>query len=366
MAGIEITKLSYNEDLEFKPVETKGEILYVTDSNVYKLDLTKKFFSQFKVKTVKNKGAKFLQGSSQTDSKAHLIVIPAGEKYKSMDTVLQISAFAQSLNFSRKSRFAAIGGGVTTDLTGFAAAIYKRGISVDFYPTTLLSMADAAVGGKTGCDFGSLKNTLGSFWCAENICMNTQFLTSLPQKEFISGLGEVIKTGLLFDNQLVNFFEENSEKILSRDVEILKTPVKRSAELKLEVVKKDLREENIRAFLNLGHTFGHALETTKGLGKITHGEAVAWGISRAAKLSLIEGLCDTDYYNRVINLLEKFGYDTNPVTGAKQIQNIIQAMKNDKKNNDTNSIRFVLQKNVDDNLTKEVSVENIIKSLSEK
>ena len=265
--------------------------------------------------------------------------------------MLTIVRTALERNFTRNCTFVAIGGGVLSDMTAFAASIFKRGIKVEFVPTTVLSMVDASVGGKTGCDIEGFKNMIGSFWPASKLYVWSNFALSLPENEYISGLAEAIKTAFLFDKEMLRLFEEEKDAIMKRDSSVLEKIIGACVRAKAKIVQEDPRENGRRAFLNLGHTFGHALEAAAGLGCITHGEAVAWGIGRAADLSLLMGLCSKEFAKKTKDIIASYGYDSGQypkvLSGEEKslgIEKMLQAMKKDKKNTSLSQIRLTLQK----------------------
>ena len=182
-----------------------------------------------------------------------------------------------------------------------------RGAQLELVPTTLLAMADAAIGGKTGVDFGNYKNCIGTFYPAQKIHIAVSALEALPESEFRSGLAEVFKTALLYAPKLFQIMAEKRDAVLSRDGELLLEVVKRCVQAKAHVVERDLRESGERMYLNLGHTFGHALESVAGFGEVSHGDAVAWGIARALELGKRLGITDPGYIADVIPVLESYG-----------------------------------------------------------
>ena len=338
--------------------ESKQKKVFVTDQTIFSLPSLSGFFSKFTF----NKDGSTGNTSYKvyTHEKHALIVIPSGESFKTIDSVLSIVKTGLDFSLTRKDMFTASGGGVITDITAFAASIYKRGASCEFVPTTLLAMVDAAIGGKTGCDFESYKNVTGAFFPAKALFIYPSFIQSLSEKEYISGFAEAIKTAMLFDAKLFNYMKDNKEKILCRDKDVMLKIITFCAKAKAKVVQKDLSEKNIRMLLNLGHTFGHALESSAGLGELTHGECVAWGIARAIKASLLCGLCSKDYYDEVCSVLKSFGYETNAVHPAfNDAEKIIEKMKNDKKNS-SSKIRLIMQKGLAKNIITEVD-DSIIK-----
>ncbi len=283
------------------------------------------------------------------------VELSAGEAYKSWESISLILQSAVISKLDRNSTFISIGGGVLSDMTGFAASIYMRGCKSIYIPTTLLSMVDASIGGKTGIDFMNYKNLVGAFKMPEEVFIDVSFLKTLPDLEFKSGLGEVIKTAMLGDRELFNTLLENSDKVLARDEILMKDIVKRCIEIKRDYVKKDPLENGIRAHLNLGHTFGHALESIMGLGKVTHGEAVVWGINKALLFSSLE---DTKYYKDFIEICELYGYNLNIEISSRD--NYIEALTHDKKNID-NKIRVILQRGICDTYIKKIELSDLDK-----
>ena len=274
---------------------TEGQRLFVTDTSIASLPSMKPFISRFT-----DDGSRPSKTRVGNDI---LLTVGAGESFKTLETVIEMVEAALEGNFNRNCTFMAIGGGVICDMTAFAASMFKRGVSVRFVPTTLLAMVDAAIGGKSGCDFKGYKNMIGSFWPASTLDVWPEFILSLPEKEFVSGLGEAIKTALLFSPEMWKMFTENADRILRRDMNVLHRIIIECVKAKAAIVEEDFREHGRRAFLNLGHTFGHALESVAGLGTITHGEAVVWGIGRALDLSVRLGLCRRNKKNaRIIRI----------------------------------------------------------------
>ena len=240
-----------------------------------------------------------------TNTEIFEIVLPDGEEYKTMDVLMMIIDKAMEVKLDRKSTFIALGGGVIGDMTGFAAAIFQRGVKFVQIPTTLMAMVDSAVGGKTAVNHPLGKNMIGSFYQPDAVIIDTNTLNTLPGRELRSGIAEVIKYGLIRDSEFFGWLEENMEKLLARDNAIMAETVLRSCQNKADVVAADEREANIRATLNLGHTFGHAIETGLGYGAWLHGEAISTGMLMAADLSVLHGWIDEDISKRTKALLEK-------------------------------------------------------------
>ncbi|MDR3312488.1 MAG: 3-dehydroquinate synthase [Spirochaetaceae bacterium] len=296
-----------------------------------------------------------------------LVVLPPGEAHKTIDSVTAILRAALEHDLPRRTRFCGIGGGVVCDMTAFAASVYKRGGgALELVPTTLLAMADAAVGGKAGCDLGPYKNMVGSFYPARRIRFFPAFLRTLPEAEYRSGLAEILKTALLFDSALFEDFKHRRASLLhpaEGDFEGTILPiVQRCVEAKARVVERDLRETGERMLLNYGHTFAHALETVAGLGTVPHGDAVAWGMARAVTLSARLGLCTDSYCGEVCALLTDYGWETGPVPAGRHgftAEALLGAMKKDKKNSDAGTVRVILQRSLCDTVIREVADDDI-------
>ena len=323
--------------------------LYITDEQIASLRPVKSFLQK------------------QKEEGAPVCIVKAGEKHKSIDSVLEIVKTALDNNLNRSSIFVGIGGGVVCDMSAFAASVFKRGALLELIPTTLLAMVDAAIGGKTGCDFGDYKNMIGSFYPAGKLHIAPEFTQSLSDTEFRSGLAEVLKTALLYDKKLFRLLQEKKEEVLRREAEIINHIVRVCTCAKARTVQKDLTERGIRMHLNLGHTFGHALETLAGLGTISHGEAVAWGIGRAIALSEKLELCPSSYKEEVFQALQSYGWSCERIHPVLResffvkdntAQALLQAMKKDKKNS-SNTVRLILQRGIESAVIREVEDEYI-------
>ncbi|KUO50583.1 MAG: hypothetical protein APF76_08010 [Desulfitibacter sp. BRH_c19] len=254
-------------------------------------------------------------------------IVPDGEKAKSIKYCRNLFDFLLAKNYDRHSLLIALGGGVVGDLTGFVAATYMRGIPYIQIPTTLLSAVDSSVGGKTGINFGGIKNIVGAFYQPKLVFINTEFLKTLPEAEFKAGLGEVIKYGIL-DGK--NFFNELSEKvnIINPTYEGLPALIKSCCEIKARIVEEDEKElTGSRMLLNLGHTMGHSIEVLTGL---RHGEAVGVGIVYVAKLSKNLGYLKKDEAKRIIDLIKKSGLPWEIPTCINQ-QSLLELIEKDKK-----------------------------------
>lgn len=258
------------------------------------------------------------------------VLIPDGEAYKSLDYTEKIYESLLTARLDRKSVLIALGGGVIGDITGFVASTYMRGIDFIQVPTTLLAQVDSSVGGKTGVNHRLGKNMIGTFWQPRLVWIDTATLTTLPRREFLAGLGEVIKYGVIWDRDFFEFLETNRDRILQLDPEALTDLIRRSCEIKAEVVSKDEREAGLRAILNYGHTIGHAIETVTGYTEYLHGEAVAIGMYIEAKLSQQLGLIDQAEVTRVRELIVSYGLPAEMPAGMKA-GDLFETMQIDKK-----------------------------------
>ena len=233
------------------------------------------------------------------------VVLPDGEQYKNLNTLNLIFDELLAARHNRTTTLIALGGGVTGDMTGFAAACYQRGVDFIQVPTTLLAMVDSSVGGKTGVNHALGKNMIGAFYQPNCVLADTDLLKTLPERELSAGIAEVIKYGLISDYDFFVWLEQNMDKLLAKDEAALAYAIDRSCQNKASVVARDEREGGIRAILNFGHTFGHAIETAQGYGVWLHGEAVAAGMVMAADLSQRMGMISKDDLSRLVGMLRQ-------------------------------------------------------------
>lgn len=270
-----------------------------------------------------------------------LIDFPAREESKNLNTVSYLASSLLKSGIDRKSAIIALGGGVVGDLAGFTAAIFMRGIPYVQVPTTLTAQVDSSIGGKTGVDTAEGKNLLGAFYQPKRVYIDPSLLKTLPRREFISGLAEVVKYGVIYDRNLFEYLEENVDRILSLDEEVLLNIVERSCNIKKTIVEEDPYEVNKRAILNYGHTPGHALERLSGY-KILHGEAVSVGMRISGWIAVRMGFWSIDEWERQNRLLKKFGL---PLKMEFDINEMIEAMHYDKKA-EGEKLMFVLPKRI--------------------
>ncbi len=285
---------------------------------------------------------------------------PAGEENKTMDTILGICGACLENGLDRKSMIIALGGGVVGDMAGFAAAIYMRGISFVQVPTTLLSQSDSSVGGKTGIDFMDSKNILGAFHQPKLVYINVSTLKTLPQIQFVSGMGEVIKHGIIRDKEFYNFIKNNTELISSLDGDTLIKMSKRNCEIKAGVVEQDEKESGLRAILNFGHTIGHAAESALCF-SMTHGECVGLGMVAVCHIAKERGLISETEAEDIKEVLKSYGFKTK--TTLPDVSVICSYMKKDKKKSN-GKLGFVLPVKIGEVIrTSDVTENEIIKAI---
>jgi 3-dehydroquinate synthase len=271
--------------------------------------------------------------------RVELVELPDGEEHKNWQTLNRIFDALLERGCDRKTVLYALGGGVVGDMAGFAAACYMRGVPFVQVPTTLLAQVDSSVGGKTGINHPLGKNMIGAFYQPRLVVCDLDTLQSLPAREFSAGVAEVIKYGPIADTALLDWIETNIDALMGRDEAALAHAVRRSCEIKAWVVGQDERESGLRAILNFGHTFGHAIEAGLGYGRWLHGEAVGCGMVMALQLSQRLGLVDHAYVERVTALLQRAGL---PVVGPDLgVERYLELMRGDKKS-EAGQIRFVV------------------------
>ncbi|MDE5909415.1 MAG: 3-dehydroquinate synthase [Lachnospiraceae bacterium] len=291
-----------------------------------------------------------------------LYTFPAGEEQKTLATVWEIYAFLIKEKFDRKDLLLALGGGVTGDITGFAAATYLRGIDFVQIPTTLLAQADSSIGGKTGVDFDGYKNMVGAFYMPKLVYMNVGTLKTLDDRQFFSGFAEVMKHGLIKDSLFYEWLLDHIYEINDREDDTLLEMVERSSKIKKLVVEKDPSEKGDRALLNFGHTIGHAIEKHKNF-TMTHGECVALGMVAAAFISWKHEWLSMEEYYEIRDMLVPFNL---PISLEDiRPEEILKLTKSDKKM-EGNSIKFILLKKVGKALIdRNVTDEEILNAISE-
>lgn len=310
----------------YAPHLSAGRAAVITDSNVAPLYL-----------------ARVRRALEAGGAQVVSIVVPAGEESKSWQTLDRVFDELLAARCDRETLVVALGGGVVGDLVGFAAAVYQRGVPFVQVPTTLLAQVDSSVGGKTAINHARGKNMIGAFYQPRAVVADVTTLRSLPERELRAGLAEVIKHGLILDEPFTGWLESNIERLLKRDPDALSQAVGRCCEIKARIVAADERESGVRALLNFGHTFGHAIETGQGYGSWLHGEAVAAGMTMAAELSARAGLLSGGDLRRVHGLIERAGL---PAQGpAMAVERYLELMAVDKKAA-RGRVRFVLLRSI--------------------
>jgi len=318
---------------EIAPFLKRGRVGVVVDDTVMRLH-----------------GAALVAGLAKAGVEASMIAIPPGEGSKSFSELEHLCDRLLALNLDRGDLIVAFGGGVVGDLAGFAASIYKRGIDFVQIPTTLLAQVDSSVGGKTAIDTARGKNLIGAFHQPRRVLADLSVLSTLPDREMRAGYAEVIKYGMLGDADFFAWLEANGAQVLARDPQALAHAVGRSVEMKAEIVAQDEREAGRRALLNLGHTFGHALEAEIGFGDaLLHGEAVALGCAQAFRFSAAAGFCSAADAQRVEQALTAVDLPTrlsDIASGAPlPVERLLEHMAQDKKAEDGH-LTFILARRI--------------------
>ncbi len=291
------------------------------------------------------------------------IILDDGEQFKTMSSIETIIDLLLGNRHDRRTTVIALGGGVIGDIAGFAASIYQRGVNFIQIPTTLLSQVDSSVGGKTGVNHPRGKNMIGTFHQPQCVIVDIDSLNTLPARELSAGLAEVVKYGLICDAEFFDWLEDNVVSLTALDQSLLAQAVLVSCETKARVVEQDEREAGLRAILNLGHTYGHAIETVMGYGNWLHGEAVAAGMVMAINLSIREGWLDEDVRKRTIALLQRAGLPTVPPSEIT-VEQYLEVMAIDKKAIDGN-IKLVLLKALGEAfITSDYNQEKLLQTLT--
>lgn len=298
-------------------------------------------------------------------SKVILFEIPAGEKSKNLSMINELYEVLIKEKFDRSDMLVALGGGVIGDMTGFAAATYLRGIDFIQIPTSLLAQVDSSVGGKTGVDFKGYKNMVGAFKQPKLVYINLHTLETLNKREFLSGMGEVIKYGAINDVEFIDWLDKNTDNIKNFNTQALEYMISKCCDFKREVVENDFTEKGERAFLNFGHTIGHAVEKAKDF-SLLHGECVAIGMNAALKISLDKGKIDNTQYEKMLNVIKSFELPTT-VSGIT-CKEVFEGTLHDKKMQ-SGKIKFILVDGIGkaymDTELSEMDIEHGIESILE-
>ena len=318
-----ISKLAKKNSINFK------KCLLIIDKNV-----PKKIISKIRKSLIKKK--------------LYIYFFKASEINKNQNSVNNILEILLKKNFSREDCLISIGGGITGDISSFAASLFKRGLKFINIPTTLLSQVDSSIGGKTGVNTKYGKNLIGTFYQPNLVISDIQFLKTLPKREVVCGYAEILKHSLIADKNFFNFLNKNSNKIFKLSSPFIEKAIYKSCKIKKNVVEKDEREEGLRKILNFGHTFAHAYEASLGYSKkLNHGEAVILGMKTALNFSLKNRLLTKNEYHSIINHIYKSNLPStiNKFFKIKDLNRILSFMMKDKKNN-LNKINLVLLKKI--------------------
>lgn len=315
-----------------------------------------------KIVVISNPAVFGLYGKAVIDSltkagfESSCILIPDGEEYKDYFWAYHILSELLTGGLDRNSCLLALGGGVIGDMTGFVASIYMRGIYFVQVPTSLLAQVDSSVGGKTGVNHPLGKNMIGAFYQPKLVWIDIDTLATLPQRELLCGISEIIKYGIIWDEELFEFMERNRDAVMNLDADAVSYIIRRSCEIKAEVVSKDERETDLRAILNFGHTIGHAIEAATGYRGYLHGEAVAIGMHLEAELAHKMGLLEKWNVLRIKSLLDAYGLPSE-ISADLHLDKMIEHMKIDKKI-ENGQIKMILPERIGKAVIKKASIEN--------
>ncbi|MEN8177920.1 MAG: 3-dehydroquinate synthase [Pseudomonadota bacterium] len=342
--------------------------IYIGTGIHHQTDLFQKHIAGNQVMVVSNEtiAPLYLQSTLEAlaNYDAQSVILPDGEKYKTLDVLNEIYTALLQNRFNRTCTLIALGGGVVGDMTGFAAASYQRGVPFIQVPTTLLSQVDSSVGGKTGVNHALGKNMIGAFYQPKAVLADTATLKTLDDRQLSSGIAEIIKYGLIIDAGFFSWLEQNMDALRSLDKDALAYAIQRSCQCKADVVAADERESGQRALLNLGHTFGHAIETGMGYGEWLHGEAVATGMCMAADLSRRLGWMSDVDFERCCSLIARAGLPVSPPVELNA-DRFLELMSVDKKVLD-GRLRLVLLKGIGSSLVSDAfEMDKLVQTLTE-
>ena len=341
--NIHISGNNFPKAILNKHLKNKNKILIITDDGIPKNHIKKL------KNTINNKNV-------------YIFSLKSGEKSKSFSSYQKILNKLFELKFDRSDIVIAFGGGVVGDITGFSAATYMRGIKYIQIPTTLLAQVDSSVGGKTAINVTQGKNLVGAFYNPSLVIVSTYFLNTLSDEEFKSGLGEVVKYALIGNKKLRSIIEKNSQQIICRKESVLKTIIEESIKTKSKIVTKDEKENGIRAILNFGHTFGHAIEAYKNYKGITHGAAITLGMVIASRISFYEGYIKNYQLDNVVNLISSIGLRTD-YSKYNYIQ-LKKYIKSDKKIKNGKLNLVLIDKNFNAFTTSKFNNKNILRAFN--
>ena len=341
--NIHISGNNFPKTVLNKHLKNKNKILIITDDGIPKNH----------IKKLKN---------AINNKNVYIFSLKSGEKSKSFSSYQKILNKLFELKFDRSDIVIAFGGGVVGDITGFSAATYMRGIKYIQIPTTLLAQVDSSVGGKTAINVAQGKNLVGAFYNPSLVIVSTYFLNTLSDEEFKSGLGEVVKYALIGNKKLRSIIERNSQQIISREESVLKSIIEESIKTKSKIVTKDEKENGIRAILNFGHTFGHAIEAYKNYKGITHGAAITLGMVIASRISFYEGYIKNYQLDNVVNLISSIGLRTD-YSKYNYIQ-LKKYIKSDKKIKNGKLNLVLIDKNFNAFTTSKFNNKNILRAFN--
>ena len=341
--NIHISGNNFPKAILNKHLKNKNKILIITDDGIPKNHIKK-------LKNTINK------------KNVYIFSLKSGEKSKSFSSYQKILNKLFELKFDRSDIVIAFGGGVVGDITGFSAATYMRGIKYIQIPTTLLAQVDSSVGGKTAINVAQGKNLVGAFYNPSLVIVSTYFLNTLSDEEFKSGLGEVVKYALIGNKKLRSIIERNSQQIISRQESVLKSIIEESIKTKSKIVTKDEKENGVRAILNFGHTFGHAIEAYKNYKGITHGAAITLGMVIASRISFYEGHIKNYQLDNVVNLISSIGLRTD-YSKYNYIQ-LKKYIKSDKKIKNGKLNLVLIDKNFNAFTTSKFNNKNILRAFN--
>ena len=341
--NIHISGNNFPKAILNKHLKNKNKILIITDDGIPKNH----------IKKLKN---------AINNKNVYIFSLKSGEKSKSFSSYQKILNKLFELKFDRSDIVIAFGGGVVGDITGFSAATYMRGIKYIQIPTTLLAQVDSSVGGKTAINVAQGKNLVGAFYNPSLVIVSTYFLNTLSDEEFKSGLGEVVKYALIGNKKLRSIIERNAQKIISREESVLKSIIEESIKTKSKIVTKDEKENGIRAILNFGHTFGHAIEAYKNYKGITHGAAITLGMVIASRISFYEGYIKNYQLDYVVNLISSIGLRTD-YSKYNYIQ-LKKYIKSDKKIKNGKLNLVLIDKNFNAFTTSKFNNKNILRAFN--
>lgn len=326
------------------PIALGSNILKDIGKNLERFDFSNKIALVSNPTVYNLYGSTLIESLTDSGFETIEIILPDGEEFKNLSSIEKIYEHLLKARLDRKSALIALGGGVIGDITGFAAATYMRGIDFIQVPTTLLAQVDSSVGGKTGVNHPLGKNMIGAFWQPRLVWIDIHTLHTLSRRDFLAGVAEIIKYGIIWDKDFFDFLDRKRESVLSLNPDDLAHIIRRSCEIKADVVSRDEREGGLRAILNFGHTIGHAIETATEYKVFLHGEAVAMGMQAETILANALSLISSEEIARIRHLLKTYGLPTEIPRNIDSAR-LFEAMKLDKKAV-SGSLKFILPEHI--------------------